>query len=292
MKYSKILSSIIKIIIILVAVEIFLQFVSYISPTVHYILLSPYPVIPNIIKDSRLEHRPNPAWPDHDKKGFRNKFVPRNADIVALGDSQTYGVKVLRHQSWPQQLARLSNKKIYNMACGGYGQAHHLILLEEAIEFKPKLIIETLYTGNDLYDSYRLIHKREGGPPTLKTKNKGLIDYIRKLENIKPLKEEINKAAGINKEKEKEQRNDSAHKAIRDFLSDYSKTWGFLRAVKNTTVKLHGLTAVASLDSGFRSGAKPRTESHSSTPLQAWLSGAWVNLTYKKTSLYNTKIGL
>jgi len=159
MKYSKILSSIIKIIIILVAVEIFLQFVSYISPTVHYILLSPYPVIPNIIKDSRLEHRPNPAWPDHDKKGFRNKFVPRNADIVALGDSQTYGVKVLRHQSWPQgvkvlrhqswpqQLARLSNKKIYNMACGGYGQAHHLILLEEAIEFKPKLIIETLYTG-------------------------------------------------------------------------------------------------------------------------------------------------
>jgi len=37
-------------------------------------------------------------------------------------------------------------------------------------------------------------------------------------------------------------------------------------------VKLHGLTAVASLDSGFRSGAKPRTESHSSTPLQAWLS--------------------
>jgi len=46
-------------------------------------------------------------------------------------------------------------------------------------------------------------------------------------------------------------------------------------------VKLHGLTAVTSLDSGFRSGAKPRTESHSSTPLQAWLSGAWVNYIYK-----------
>ncbi|MFA5008708.1 MAG: hypothetical protein WC546_05760 [Candidatus Omnitrophota bacterium] len=41
-------------------------------------------------------------------------------------------------------------------------------------------------------------------------------------------------------------------------------------------VKPHGLTVVASLDSGFRFTAKPRTESHSFTPLQAWLSGARV----------------
>ncbi len=40
-------------------------------------------------------------------------------------------------------------------------------------------------------------------------------------------------------------------------------------------VKLHGFTAVASLQTGFR-GAEPRTESHSSMSLRQWLSGAWV----------------
>ena len=41
-------------------------------------------------------------------------------------------------------------------------------------------------------------------------------------------------------------------------------------------VKLHRPTAAASLFSGFRCGAEPRTESHSSTPSQARLSGARV----------------
>jgi len=40
-------------------------------------------------------------------------------------------------------------------------------------------------------------------------------------------------------------------------------------------VKLHGLTPMASTFSGFRQ-AEPCTEGHSSTPLRAWPSGAWV----------------
>ena len=40
-------------------------------------------------------------------------------------------------------------------------------------------------------------------------------------------------------------------------------------------MKLHGFTAVASFPTGFR-GAEPRTESHSSTGLHPWLSGARV----------------
>jgi hypothetical protein len=50
-------------------------------------------------------------------------------------------------------------------------------------------------------------------------------------------------------------------------------------------VEPHGLTAVAPFFSGFRRGAEPRTESHSSTGLHPWLSGAWVNLLQFKMQL-------
>lgn len=49
--------------------------------------------------------------------------------------------------------------------------------------------------------------------------------------------------------------------------------------VNISVAKFHGFTAVAPLDTGIR-GAKPRTESHSSTGLHLWLSSARVNKIY------------
>jgi len=43
-------------------------------------------------------------------------------------------------------------------------------------------------------------------------------------------------------------------------------------------VKLHGLTPMASSLTGFRNGAKPCTECHSSPLLRTGHSGTWVNL--------------
>lgn len=146
--------------------------------------------IPLMIKDKVLEHRPNPKYPGHDEKGFRNQYVPQEAAVVAMGDSQTYGVGVHREQAWPQQMEKIGGAKAYNMAFGGYGPAHSLLLLDEALELKPKLIIEAFYFGNDLYDSYHLVYdlKQLSG---LNAADKRIIEDINIAERIEPLEEKI-----------------------------------------------------------------------------------------------------
>ena len=47
------------------------------------------------IKHPHLQVLPNPEFPGHDKNGFRNKSVPNQADIVCLGDSQTYTMAIV-----------------------------------------------------------------------------------------------------------------------------------------------------------------------------------------------------
>ena len=47
----------------------------------------------------------------HDILGFRNYSVPRVADVVTIGDSQTYGNNAFLSGNWPSNLAdRLAGK--------------------------------------------------------------------------------------------------------------------------------------------------------------------------------------
>jgi lysophospholipase L1-like esterase len=105
-----------------------------------------------------LEGPTAPCPPGSDAKGFRNDAVPTHADIVALGDSQTWGVNVSRHEAWPQQLATLSGLSVYNMSRGGFGAAHYAVLLKDALALSPQVLIIGLYLGNDIYDTYRLVY--------------------------------------------------------------------------------------------------------------------------------------
>src|SRR5262245_13635308 len=43
-----------------------------------------------------------------DAWGFRNRSVPEAADIVAIGDSHTYGNTATMEDSWPYVLGRLT----------------------------------------------------------------------------------------------------------------------------------------------------------------------------------------
>lgn len=165
-----------------ILLELFLQFL--------FLLLVKRPAIPMEINDARLGARPNPEYPDHDQKGFRNKVVPREVEIIAMGDSQTYGMGVLPAQAWPQQLEAIAKIKTYNMAFGGYGPAHSLLLLDEALELKPKVIIEAFYSGNDLFDSYSLVYETKQ-LTALKTSDQRISKAILEAENAKPLKPEI-----------------------------------------------------------------------------------------------------
>ena len=116
-------------------------------------------LLANLEDDQILGHRILPNSGGHDDWGFRNYERPSSADIVAIGDSQTYGISATSSQSWPAHLSRISELNTYNMALGGYGALHYPHLLEsKALELKPRIIIVGLYFGNDLVDAYNLAY--------------------------------------------------------------------------------------------------------------------------------------
>lgn len=117
------------------------------------------------VPDPMLEMRLVPHVRGTDEKGFRNDHVPSRADVVAIGDSQTWGMNARRADAWPQNLERLSGLTTYNMALPGYGPVQYWVLTEEALEFSPRVVIIGLYFGNDLWDAYRSVYTLEAHEP-------------------------------------------------------------------------------------------------------------------------------
>lgn len=118
-------------------------------------------LLATLVDDPVLGHRIKPHTTGHDAIGFRNLVVPQRADIVGIGDSQTYGVGATRDGSWPFQLSVLLREPVYNMALGGYGPLEYLYLAEhEAKALRPRLLIIGFYLGNDLADAYAAAHQR------------------------------------------------------------------------------------------------------------------------------------
>ena len=117
---------------------------------------------PVLIDDPLLGHHVKPGTGGHDRWGLRNESVPDRVDIVAIGDSQTYGVSAMAFNSWPAWLSRLNDRSVYNMALGGWGPIQYEYLARErALELDPETIILSLYLGNDIYDSYRVVYGLE-----------------------------------------------------------------------------------------------------------------------------------
>lgn len=93
-----------------------------------------------------------------DAWGFRNKKVPVEADIVAIGDSHTYGNTATMVDSWPYALGRLTGLRVYNMALGGYGPNQYFYLLPKALKLKPHLVICGLYMGDDFENAFLITY--------------------------------------------------------------------------------------------------------------------------------------
>ncbi len=125
------------------------------------------------IHDSILGIRLAPHTAGHDEWGFRNRELPDSAEIVTIGDSQTYGVSAPADLSWPAQLSTLIHRQVYNLALGGYGPVQYEELLRtRALRLRPQVIVVGLYYGNDLWDAYAAVYglrhwaalRREGIP--------------------------------------------------------------------------------------------------------------------------------
>ena len=186
---KKAVFTLIMLVLMLIFSECLLRIAARISPQINQMLLPsaeksrPLRQIP----DDVLGHRPNPDFPEHDTNGFRNKTSLSQADIVALGDSQTYGTSVKRHQAWPQQMGTLSDHSAYNMAYGGYGSVQGLILMEnQALAMLPRHIIFMMYDGNDVFDGYRAVYG-QNLYDSLKTTDPTVQETLDIAEQAKPL---------------------------------------------------------------------------------------------------------
>lgn len=112
------------------------------------------PPIPRRIDDVIMGTRGNKEFPEHDARGFRNEEVPVSVNLLAMGDSHTYGWNVKAQEAWPWLVAQATSASIYNQGMGGFGPMHTLEILPEALEMHPKAVIFGLYFGNDFVDSF------------------------------------------------------------------------------------------------------------------------------------------
>lgn len=120
-----------------------------------------------LINDPITKVRAKPLFPvvsgmgPNDLLGFRNKGIPNKADIVVIGDSQTYGNDVPFEQNWPNQMKPFFTPKkaaIYSMAVGGWGGVQYLDMFDKAKVFQPKVVVVAYYTGNDPLESLQLAY--------------------------------------------------------------------------------------------------------------------------------------
>jgi hypothetical protein len=120
-----------------------------------------------ILKDPIIM-RAKPLFPDvlsmgpNDLLGFRNRSIPNRAEVVIIGDSQTYGNNALLEESWPGWFAHgyaTGPDAVYSMAVGGWGAAEYFEIFDMAMAFEPETIVVAFYTGNDPLDSLRVFSK-------------------------------------------------------------------------------------------------------------------------------------
>ena len=225
--------------------EGFLLLICKISPKINLILSRSYTGA--AIDDEVLRYRPNPAYIEHDAKGFRNKSVPKKVEIVCIGDSQTYGmgIGVPPEDAWPQQLDNISGRTTYNMAFAGYGPTQYLYLLDEAIAMKPRGIIVGFYAGNDLYDVFCMVYKKNKCAD-LKNADIRVINAIDELENEGALLSVIENNSP--QRQERIFKNKSVRRTITSLfkiIPDYSKIFGIFRALGRLTVNNRTLGVVA-----------------------------------------------
>ena len=87
------------------------------------------------------------------KGGLRTPVEDGPVDVVALGDSFTFGYGVDQRVTWPAQLARLSGLTIANLGISGFGPGSELAMLrDEGLRLRPRLVLWQFF-ANDLLDA-------------------------------------------------------------------------------------------------------------------------------------------
>ena len=162
------------------------------------------------VADARLLYRGDPAFPEHDARGFRNPEALERADVVLLGDSNTYGDRVPPDDTWARVLAEEADRVVYNMGFPGWGPRQAALVLPAALALKPKAVLYGFFFGNDFLNALEMTAPDDaassgasaaGAPPPL------------------PCREYLTPASGV-----------------RAFAGRHSRTYGLLRNFYRTVV--------------------------------------------------------
>ena len=116
------------------------------------------------ISDPFVKSRAKPFLADlggagpHDLLGFRNLAVPNKAEVIAIGDSQTYGNNAVIWKNWPHNLQLLlpQGVSVYSMATGSWTALQYYYAFRKALYFSPGVVVIAFYTGNDSLEAYTL----------------------------------------------------------------------------------------------------------------------------------------
>lgn len=120
-----------------------------------------------MLQDPLTRVRPHPLMSESlrggpsDLLGFRNRSIPDLADVVVIGDSQTYGNNALLENNWPTQMdsiLRGQRNRTYSMAAGGWGAVQYRHMFSKALLFRPRVVIVAFYTGNDPLESFQMVY--------------------------------------------------------------------------------------------------------------------------------------
>lgn len=100
-------------------------------------------------------------------RGLRTPFERGPVDVIALGDSFTFGYGVDEAETWPARLAELTGWSVANLGVSGYGPQSELALLRsEGPALQPRLLLWQFF-ANDLEDASLFARWQQSGDPDL-----------------------------------------------------------------------------------------------------------------------------
>ncbi|MCX6639536.1 MAG: hypothetical protein NTW14_03520 [bacterium] len=115
---------------------------------------------PLLVLDEITGFKLVPKTGAHDTWGFKNKKIPEKADIITMGDSQTYNSgSSLTDNCWPMDLGKVLHRDVYNLSLAGYGLVQYYYLFNTyALKLHPDQIFLGLYLGNDFKNCYDMAY--------------------------------------------------------------------------------------------------------------------------------------
>lgn len=172
----------------------------------------------------------NPKWHDHDARGFRNSEALTKADVVAVGDSHTYGSSVESAEAWPAILGVRLKTTVYNMGLVGSGPLQSLEAMRTAATLQPTIVLFGLYFGNDFFDSFDVAHRQDRLEEFVSEGERVRTDAAEKAGNLAQRVSVLFESTIAPEEHPAETR--SLRQRLTHFVSEKSRLVGLLRAFK------------------------------------------------------------